>query len=138
MRRFVGASFFFVVVVVATHDRDFLFSQRDAGFVESGQTCSADDAPEAMADEQQYQDEDRSAAKTLWLGDVQVRAIIFSALAKDCLLCLMLAWDFRRNTRLSISPLCGKDPERLLGRQEPLVFTSCSCRRGVGIFRAPV
>ncbi len=39
----------------------------------------------AMADEQQYQDEDRSAAKTLWLGDVQVglaRTFLFSRIPR--------------------------------------------------------
>lgn len=30
------------------------------------------EAAREMADDQQYQDEGRSAAKTLWLGDVQV------------------------------------------------------------------
>lgn len=43
-----------------------------------------------MADEQQqYQDEDRSAAKTLWLGDVQVgltRRLLFCQGFRDHIL----------------------------------------------------
>ena len=70
-------------------------------------TLPTTDTHKAMADEQ-YQDDDRSAAKTLWLGDVQVRVLIFSCavLAKDCLLCScrMLAWDFTGKS--SSPPLC--------------------------------
>lgn len=81
-----------------------------------------------MADEQ-YQDEDRSAAKTLWLGDVQVRAPSFSWACQRLPLVSSHAWDFQTEQVGSSSP----PPIRWIpnGCQRPGsgVFGFCGCRR---------
>lgn len=88
---FVGASFFFVVVVVPTRAEISFFQPAWGGFVKPGRTYNTGEAQTDAMAEDQYQDEDRSAAKTLWLGDVQVRAMIFGPLPKDLALVVSAA-----------------------------------------------
>lgn len=79
-----------------------------------------------MADEQ-YQDEDRSAAKTLWLGDVQVLASIFRFvrwLAKDCLLCRMLGFTILTRTEIHRLARCAVDPEWLPDTRVPMCLSA--------------